>query len=64
MKTLQVETELFHSDGQADMAKLTVVFRRFANAHKHCHLSKVIFISGTQIRSFVKITFTTRLVFD
>jgi hypothetical protein len=34
------------------------------NAHKHCHVSTVIFISGTQKLSFFKITFTTRLVFD
>jgi len=64
MKTLQVETELFHADGQAYMTKLTVVLRRFTNAHKHCHISTVTYISGTEKLSFVKITFTTRLVFD
>ena len=64
MKTLQVETEFFHAYEQADMIKITVVLRRFANAHKHRHVSTVIFISGTQNLSFVKITFTTPLVLD
>ena len=32
MKIRSVETELFHTDRQADMTKLTVAFRRFVNA--------------------------------
>jgi hypothetical protein len=38
MKILPVEAELFHADGrtdtQADMTKLIVAFRNFANAPK------------------------------
>jgi len=33
-ENLSVGAELFHVDGQRDMAKLTVVFRKFANAPK------------------------------
>jgi len=31
MKIRPVGAELFHADGQADMTKLTVAFRNFAN---------------------------------
>ena len=30
MKILLVRAELFHADGQTDMAKLTVAFRKFS----------------------------------
>jgi len=32
MKIRPVGAELFHVDGQTDMAKLTVAFRNFSNA--------------------------------
>ena len=32
MKIRLVGAELFHADGRADMTKLTVAFRNFANA--------------------------------
>jgi hypothetical protein len=64
MKTLQVETESFHADGQANMTQVTVALRKFANAPKHCDVSAAIFISGTQKWSLVKITFTTHLEVD
>jgi len=34
MKILPVGAELFHTDGQTDMAKLIAAFRNFANAPK------------------------------
>ena len=34
MKIHSVGAELLHADGQADMTKLTVAFRNFANAGK------------------------------
>jgi len=38
MKSHPVEAELFHAEGRADMMKLTVAFRNFANAPKNsCH---------------------------
>jgi len=35
MKICPVGAELFHVDGQTDMAKLIVTFRNFANAPKN-----------------------------
>ena len=35
MKLHPLGSELFHADGQADMTKLTVVFRNLANTHKN-----------------------------
>ena len=35
MKTLAVGNELFHADGQTDMANLIVAFRNSANAPKN-----------------------------
>jgi hypothetical protein len=35
MKICSVGAELFHADGQTDMAKLIVAFRYFANAPKN-----------------------------
>jgi len=35
MKICPLEAELFHTDGQTDMAKLMVTFRNFANAPKN-----------------------------
>jgi hypothetical protein len=35
IKIRPVEAELFHTDRQTDMTKLTVAFRNFANAHKN-----------------------------
>jgi hypothetical protein len=64
MKTLPVEAESFHADGQANMTHVTVALRKFANAPKHCHVSAAIFISGTQKWLFVKITITTHLEVD
>ena len=34
MKIRPVGTELFHADGQTDITKLIVVFRKFANPLK------------------------------
>ena len=40
MKIRPVGAELFHADGrtEADMTKVIIVFRNFANAHKSRHL--------------------------
>jgi hypothetical protein len=35
MKIRQVEAELFHAEGKADMTQLIVVFRNFVNAPKN-----------------------------
>jgi hypothetical protein len=35
IKIRLVRDELFHTDGQTDMTKLTVAFRNFANAPKN-----------------------------
>jgi hypothetical protein len=40
MKIRPVGAELFHADGQTDVAKLTVAFRNFANAPKNYSLVK------------------------
>ena len=36
MKILSLEAESLHVDGQADMTKLTVAFRNFANTANKC----------------------------
>jgi hypothetical protein len=38
MKIRSVEDELFNADGQRDMTKLTVAFRKFANEPKHVQI--------------------------
>jgi hypothetical protein len=40
MKIRPVGDELFHADGQTDVAKLTVVFRNFAILPKNYSLAK------------------------
>jgi hypothetical protein len=39
MKIRLVGAELFHADGQRDMAKLMVAFRNFANAPKNLSIN-------------------------
>jgi len=36
MKIRPVGAEMFHTDGQTDVAKLIIAFRNFANATKNC----------------------------
>ena len=36
MKIRSVGAEFLHADGQADMTKVTVAFRNFANAANKC----------------------------
>jgi hypothetical protein len=38
IKIRPMAAEMFHVDGQADMTKLTVAFRNFANASKYSTL--------------------------
>ena len=38
-----METELFHADGQIDMAKLIVAFSNFANAPKNAKLGDKLY---------------------
>jgi len=40
MKIRLVGAELFHADGQTDVAKVIVAFRNFANAPKNYSLVK------------------------
>jgi hypothetical protein len=40
MKLLWVGAESFHADKRADMTKLIVAFRNFANAHKNLSVTK------------------------
>jgi len=44
MKIRQVGAELFHADGQTDMAKLAAAFRNFANAPKNNVRDRNIFV--------------------
>jgi hypothetical protein len=41
-----VEAELFHADGYTDITKVTVAFRNFANAPKHCVVSITLQFKG------------------
>jgi len=43
MKISPVGIELFHADGQTDMAKLTVSFRNFANSPEKSMNTKYAF---------------------
>jgi hypothetical protein len=45
MKIRLVIAELFHVDGRADMMKITVAFRNFANAPKKTSCRKASLIS-------------------
>ena len=40
MKIRRVGAELFHTDGQTEVAKLIIPSRNFANAPKNCSLVK------------------------
>jgi len=39
MKILPFGAKVFHADGQIDMSKVTVAFRKFANATKDCDIT-------------------------
>ena len=52
MKIGPVGAELFYTYGRKDMAKLTVTFRNFVNAHQNGHIIIVL----TVIRFIVRIS--------
>jgi hypothetical protein len=54
-KIRPVGAELFHADGQTDMTKLIVAFRKFAKAPKMIHYTYKIFNLFDDLNLFVKL---------